>query len=381
MADTTSVGVNFVAQTQDALGSISSLENGLQRLASMGKTLGIIGAGILIGSKISGAFNAIISNGETAEMQIARLTSAFTELSGKTGIPAAKLAMDEYQKAVAFAAKTPFDVQSVVNSAVAMRSQGVDPLTASYKNLAGQSVTLLDVMGNTATSAQEFNENMLAFTSASQGMMGVTVLARRLNMPVAELSKGLNGLTPSTEEWRNQLIKNIAVVPRFQVGMDLASKTISGIKSNIEDMGDQFITAMADIQNSAGIFGKVKEKLAMFGNWLAENGDKLKFFAKVTGMVLGQLFDIVWAILTPVKAVFQVIGSFMVGVQDSMTKSVEGIAGKIDELGAKMRAMATFSERLSLYIALIFGGIKSKIESFYAGISKVMDFLGIDALM
>ena len=379
MADTTTVGVNFVAQTQDALGSISSLERSLERLASAGRALGMIGAGILIGQRIGSALGSVVSAGETAEIQIARLTSAFTELSGRTGVPAAKLAMDEYQKAVQFAAETPFDVQGVVDGVVAMRSMGVDPLAMSFQNMSGQATNLMTILGNTVTSAQDFKEVLLAFRSASNGMMGVTLLARRLNMNVNDLKKGLDGLSPSTAAWRNQILQNIAVQPRFQNGMALTAKTLQGIRSNIEDMADQFVTAMADIQNSAGFYGKFKKIMEDFKNWLEQNGDKLKFFAKVVGLVLGQFLDIVWALLTPVRAIFQAVGNWMVSVQEKMTGAVNAMTDRVDAVGARMRALAIFSERLSLYISLVFGWLKVKIEDFYAAINKFLQFLGVDA--
>jgi len=376
--NTTTVGVNFVADTAQAVNNISPLENAIERLTNSIKTLGVIGGIALVGKQLSSAFGSIVNAGQTAEVQVARLTAAFTELSSRTGVPAAKLAMDEYQRAVQFAADTPFDVQSVIDAAVAMRSMGVDPLTNSFKNLSGQSVNLLTILGNTVTSAQEFSETLLAFRSATQGMMGVTLLARRLNMTVADLSKGLEGLTPSTEAWRNQLLANIAVVPRFQNGMALTAETLQGVRSNIEDMADQLITAMADIQNSASVYNKFKDILKNFKDWLEANGDRLKFFAKVVGMVLGQILDIVWALLTPIRAVLSTVGEWIVGFQERMENAVNELSSRTDELGQRVRSMGTLVERTSLFISLVFGWIKIKIEEFYGYFKKFLDFIGID---
>lgn len=417
------VAVNFVADVQNAMAGVSSLEGAIGKLATAGMALSAVGATLFLGNKVYKSMQGIVDAGSNAESQVMRLKAAFQAVPGV--VDPAAMAMREYDKAVVFAAKTPFDVDQSINSAIALRSMGVDPLVESYKRLtiAGPKMAnALTILGDIAALTKQPMQEMIDVYRRATAGLALDDLARRINVSFPVLKAQMKGLVPSTKEYNDKLMMVLGNLKQFQGGMEFLSATIPGITSNIKDAGAQFITSLADFKNAGGLYATVRDNLKSLSEWLGKNSEEITFFAKVAGMYLAQFFQVVKTVLSPVISIFEMLGNSIVSAKRIYIDNIDAMTQKLVESGSfqqkmsiasasailqpfkrnmgpllglintqknilmesmqtteqKARQTANLLESIQLYLALIFGYVRIKIEAFYEGVKKVLDFLGLD---
>lgn len=352
MGGDATVGVNFVAQTQQALSSISSLESGLNRLAQAGKMLGMIGAGIYIGTRISNSLSAVISAGVNTETQMARLETAMGDVTKATRM---------YQKAVQAAASTPFEVDEAINAVVKLQAYSMN----AFQEIGDTGVDTFSAVGNMAGAmGKSFDQATEAIAGAMTGQME---RLRQFGITTSMLPPELARLERGSAKWREELLKYIATMPRFQGGMERLSRTMTGITSNIKDAFTQFVVSMANIQSTTSLYAKIKDFLMGIRDWLSKNMEAIVVVGRTISNILGHLWDILMIMAQPIFSLGRGIVAFFENIQKSVDAVKDRIGNTLSSMDKSLRAVEEVSQRIASFVALTFGWLKKYFKEFVDG--------------
>lgn len=286
--------VDLTVNPQNAISGITALARSMTGLYKLATGLAVAFAGISIVDK---TFTSM----KTAEASILKL---------KTALQSATAGVADYERAVRFAAKTPFPVEQVVQAAVALRAFQTDP----FKEVTKGGALLMDVLGDMAGAmGQDLTTATLAFTRALQGeweIMDNNFQINRRSIPK------LQALTVGTKAYKDELIKFISEQKRFQGGMEAMSKSLTGMMSNMADAIDLVFMGIAGVADSEA---RLKG---------------LTLFDSVKNSIR-ELYDAVSA-----SSPFEIFAANM----DKLDKAtlgldVDGLTAKIDVVGTKLRGL------------------------------------------
>ena len=286
--------VDLTVNPQNAISGITALAGSMIGLYKLATGLAVAFAGISIVDK---TFTSM----KTAEASILKL---------KTALQSATAGVADYERAVRFAAKTPFPVEQVVQAAVALRAFQTDP----FKEVTKGGALLMDVLGDMAGAmGQDLTTATLAFTRALQGeweIMDNNFQINRRSIPK------LQALTVGTKAYKDELIKFISEQKRFQGGMEAMSKSLTGMMSNMADAIDLVFMGIAGVADSEA---RLKG---------------LTLFDSVKNSIR-ELYDAVSA-----SSPFEIFADNMKKLDEStLGLDVDGLTAKIDVVGTKLRGL------------------------------------------
>ena len=208
--------LDIVINPQNAITSITALSGSLNGLYKTAAGVAAAFAGIAIVDKTWRSM-------KTAETSIIKL---------KTALQDSVKGVQDYERAVKFAAETPFPVEKVVEASVALRTFQADPFEIVTKS----GNNLINVLGDMAGAmGQDLTTATLAFTRALQGEW--EIMDNNFQINSRSIPK-LKGLTAGTKEYRDELIKFISTQKRFIGGMDAMAQSMGGMLSNLADAVD-----------------------------------------------------------------------------------------------------------------------------------------------
>jgi len=286
--------VDLTVNPQNAISGITALAGSMTGLYKLATGLAVAFAGISIVDK---TFTSM----KTAEASILKL---------KTALQSATAGVADYERAVKFAAQTPFPVESVVQAAVALRAFQTDPFAVINKS----GTQLITVLGDMAGAmGQDLTTATLAFTRALQGeweIMDNNFQINRRSIPK------LQALTVGTKAYKDELIKFISEQKRFQGGMEAMSKSLTGMMSNMADAIDLVFMGIAGVADSEA---RLKG---------------LTLFDSVKNSIR-ELYDAVSA-----SSPFEIFADNMKKLDEStLGLDVDGLTAKIDVVGTKLRGL------------------------------------------
>lgn len=186
------------------------------------------------------------------ESQLVKLKTSMQDVTG---------AVNEYQRAVRFAAETPFAVNQVVSAAAMLRTFEFNP----FEKLEKDSRNLMQVLGDMAGAmGMQISEAAHALNRAAVGEW--EYLQNRWQIS-AKMIPALKGLTSGTKEYKEAIVQFLAEQGRFNNGMDLSAKTITGLSSNIQDLFSNLLTVIGGVLDAENVlkgmtfYDRVRENL------------------------------------------------------------------------------------------------------------------------
>lgn len=221
-------GVNYMeAQATRGFASLSKLsDEALESVAGLADTFADLESAVKLSIEAFsglGILQPIISNIGQTEQQLTQL---------KTSLQSTTLGVEEYAKAMEFAATTPFAVGQVIRSATLLRTFQFDPF-ARPKEGGRQLIEVLgDMAGamgrDVALAAHALNRAMVAEWEIMQNNFQIS----------ARMIPKLKGLKSGTKEYGDAIIEFLHKQQRFVGGMKLTAQSMTGLISNIEDAFD-----------------------------------------------------------------------------------------------------------------------------------------------
>ncbi len=237
--------LDIVINPQNAITSITALSGSLNGLYKTAAGVAAAFAGIAIVDKTWRSM-------KTAETSIIKL---------KTALQDSVKGVQDYERAVKFAAETPFPVEKVVEASVALRTFQADPFEIVTKS----GNNLINVLGDMAGAmGQDLTTATLAFTRALQGEW--EIMDNNFQINSRSIPK-LKGLTAGTKEYRDELIKFISTQKRFIGGMDAMAQSMGGMLSNLADAVDLIFMGIGGVADSEArlkgltLFDSVKDSI------------------------------------------------------------------------------------------------------------------------
>lgn len=237
--------LDLVINPQNAISSITAISNSMNGLYKTATGLALAFAGITIVDKTWQSM-------KTAESSIIKL---------KTALQDSVKGVQDYERAVKFAAETPFPVEKVVEAAVALRAFQTDP----FEKVTKGGLQLINVLGDMAGAmGQDLTTATLAFTRALQGeweIMDNNFQINRRSIPK------LAALTVGTKAYKDELIKFISEQKRFVGGMKAMANSMGGMLSNLKDSIDLIFMGIGGVADSEArlkgltLFDSVKDSI------------------------------------------------------------------------------------------------------------------------
>lgn len=392
------VGIQFVANVQDTISNLTSLDFWLGKIATQFKAIGVV-AGVAGGIwAVAQSFSGLTEIGMSAEKQLSMLK---TQLQGVA--PAGKeaeMAMKEFKGAMQLTSETPFDMSDVINAAVSLRQVGIDPLTKSFKNLNAEqvaqgkkSLNAIQILGNAATAVgKDISEVMSGFQAATSG--NFMSLDYSLGAEFEKARAGLKNLKAGTAEFNKKLLETIASIPRFQTGMADLQKTLPGVMAELNKHIKAFFITLSGpfVKDQFSIYNQIKNTLASIRDWFKENVTGIRATAMILSFVLSVLWNIgkvlVEVVLTPFKAMveffgqlFEVTGEFA-DEYDRMSKSLEVLS---ERLNALWRRIAVFFVGVKYILVGVFQTIMEigmrSWKFLYGDLSEALTKFGITLII
>ena len=237
--------LDLVINPQNAISSITAISNSMNGLYKTATGLALAFAGITIVDKTWQSM-------KTAESSIIKL---------KTALQDSVKGVQDYERAVKFAAETPFPVEKVVEAAVALRAFQTDP----FEKVTKGGLQLINVLGDMAGAmGQDLTTATLAFTRALQGeweIMDNNFQINRRSIPK------LAALTVGTKAYKDELIKFISEQKRFVGGMKAMANSMGGMLSNLKDSIDLIFMGISGVADAEArlkgltLFDSVKDSI------------------------------------------------------------------------------------------------------------------------
>lgn len=196
--------------------------------------------------------SSVFTSMRKAESQIIRL---------QTALQSATDGVAEYTRAMEFAAKTPFPVESVIEAAAQLRVFQVNP----FEEVEAGGRNVLEVLGDmSGAMGKDVSTAVYALTRALTGEW--EIMKNNFQISASMVPK-LKGLTSGTKEYAKAIIDFLAEQKRFQGGMDLTAKSINGMLSNLGDAIDLMYMGAAGVADNttllkgATLYSSVREAI------------------------------------------------------------------------------------------------------------------------
>ena len=344
--------------TDETVQQVGRMQKSVERLEkSSAKTstamsklwaLGKAGVAFAIGSKITQGFVSIAKSAVSAasEMETYRTTL-------NTVLRDEDAAADMMRWATDFAAHTPYNTGEVVEAVTKMEAYGF------------KSQVMLENIGNMASAMnKDLTTAVEAVYKASIGDMELmrnnfAITKEIINDKAEELyGKSVinaSGAITDAEAYNNAMLRLIE--EKFAGGMEKQSKTMAGIKSNIEDSWEAALRKISGMDAAGeivegGIYDRIRTKLSGFAGWFDDfvEGDTLSNWG---GKIAG-VFDGIGKSFSPI-------------VNEGLPSLFNGIKALYDA-GAKVgTTIDDISEK-------IFG--KKTIDVFVTTLNAAMDIVG-----
>lgn len=186
--------------------------------------------------------NSVYEKMKTTESQLIALTTTFQD-AGK--------GVMEYQKALKYASKTPFNVEQVIDAVKTLSVAKLDPWSmVDVKN--GRN--LINVLGDMGTAmGHDLQHATLALNRALVGEWEIMQNNYKIS---GKMIPQLKGLTSGTKEYADAVIKYLTQQNRFIGGMKLQAASLSGMVSNLGDVIDVFQVGLTGVADSNSFLGK-----------------------------------------------------------------------------------------------------------------------------
>ena len=230
--------------TRDLRREQSDLGDGAKEFALSWKSIaaGIVGADV-VGKGLELVTSALIKTKNAlaeASMNRAVLTNA---LSGD-----AKAANESLKMLMNFAAKTPEGLQQATDGYLKLVNRGIKPAREEMVNLG-------DVAASQKKSMDQWIEAILdATTGENERLKEFGIQSKKNGDTVAFTFKGITKEVKNTEEAIYKALLSFGEMDGVRGTMDVMSKELNGISSNIDDTWDQIFTKLG--QKSEGfIYG------------------------------------------------------------------------------------------------------------------------------
>jgi methyl-accepting chemotaxis protein len=172
------------------------------------------------GSLYFGLINPLVESAKVSEQRFVRLESALQNTIQ---------AVQEYQKSIEYASKTPFLIQQVSDAAAMLRAFQFDPFAKI--NESGR--TLLDLLGDMAGAMGTDLET--ATWALIRAQVGEWEIMQNNFQISAKMIPELKGLASGTKEYGEAIVQFLDKQKRFVGGLFKMSQSIQGMQSNIKD--------------------------------------------------------------------------------------------------------------------------------------------------
>ena len=250
------------AQATRSASAMSRMGNAVSGLQTLLRTGAIAGITMKVASGIKSVANSAMS--AAAEMETYRTTmNTVLKDEAKAG--------EMMKWATSFAAHTPYNTSDVVEAVVKMQAYGMNAQTM-MENIGN----MASAMGKDLTTAVE------AVYKASIGDMELmrnnfAITKDTINAKAQEVYGqsvvNASGAITNAEMYNNAMLRLIE--ENFAGGMEKQSKTMEGIKSNIEDSWQMALRKLAGMDDESniiegGLYDRIKTELSSVGSWMEE---------------------------------------------------------------------------------------------------------------
>lgn len=244
------------------------------------------GGFLAIGTAIVTAGGFLLKFGSNVENM---KTSLLTAMGGsKEAMESAFLTIKD------FAAKTPYELEEVMQSFIKLKNMGLDP-----------SEKALTSYGNTASSmSKSLNQMIEAVADASVGeferLKEFGIKASSEGDKVKFTFKGVTTTVGKNSKEIQDYLIGIGET-NFAGGMERQSQTLSG---RIAALKDTFAIAMADIAEKSGLMDYVKQGLSIITNFFDNNGKAIIYWSS---LFIGAVITVATTIQNVVSIVLRIV--------------------------------------------------------------------------
>lgn len=245
--------------TRDLRREQNDLDDGAKKFALTWKG---VAAGILSAQAGEKALE-IITNG------IIRMKDAYAEAEKNRAVLTnafngdAKMANESLKMLMDFAAKTPFGLQEATGAFLKMVNRGITPTREEM-------VKLGDVAASQGKSMDQYVEAILdAQSGENERLKELGIRAQKNGDMVAFSFKGVTKEVKATEDAIYGALLSFGEMEGVAGTMDVVSKTIVGLQSNIEDTWDQIFTKLG--QQSSGFITGFYQTYSDILEWISDD--------------------------------------------------------------------------------------------------------------
>lgn len=339
---------------------VQSLAIGGMGLQQLGNTLAGVGNSIL--SPFVNLGKSVIATGSQFEQYRATLNALYKD---------SELATAKANEAMNLAAKTPFEVQDVMEALIGFKAINVEALDL-YEGLNGEARTLLEYIGDLAALRPDIGlQGVLMGVRNLLGGDGGRSLQMRMDIDFESILGESWGST--SEEMIDQLVRASQMIADGLMG-ELEGTWQQRI-SNLEDQLTRFSLAIAD----GGMFKSIGDSLGYFSDKIASiDDDKL---ARI-GSNIANAFSTIWK---PIDFVIRKLTDFSMVILNLIETSPL-FSQLVVSIGAVIGIVLTVTGLLSVFggtVLLAKAGIMALRTSILmlpgtmtALVPKIMSFIG-----
>ncbi|MCT4654357.1 MAG: tape measure protein [Cohaesibacter sp.] len=337
--------VRFTGSISTAIRKVFSLKAALSRVRRGAGMIGsgagkmargaMVGAGLAMGATAAAAGVANMVIGPAAQVEQYQTILETTEGTAKAAQKALSWVTD-------FAVKTPYELETVMESFTRLRAYGLDPTNGMLKTLGDTSAAMgkpimqaVEAMADAVTGENErLKEFGIKAKKAGKYFYyeytqnGVSKIAKVLASDRAAIQKTLTGIFDA----------------KYGGSMERLSKTWNGMVSNMSDMWFKFRLMISQ----SGVFDWAKEKLRGFLDLLnnMEADGTLAVMAKTIGDNIIATLQAAWTFGTELWAIMQELGGWLQFAADALGgwNRLVGVFVALPLLGTIMGIVTGFAQ-------------------------------------